>query len=476
MPEVVKQDIDQLNAVVTVRISKDDYQPTLESKLNKQRAETHIKGFRKGKTPMSYVKKVYGKAFLAQEVNDTLQKSLSNFLEENKIDIIGNPIANEKQVDVDFDIKNPQDYEFIFDIGIKPAFEVKGADESTTLTKYKVIISDEAIEKDFENMRKRVGEQQPTEEAIVEGDMVKLDAIELEGDAPKVGGHQSTFSYLVNMITDEAVKKELLGKKTGDTIRFNPFTMEEGKSEEHVRKYVLGIEDDSEEVGNSFEGTIVEVTRVQEAEVNQAFFDKVFGEGEVNSEEEAKAKLKESLEGYYDNQATNVLTREVQEQLIELNQPELPSAFLKRWWQESGNYDDAYVEKHFEEFSKSMRWTMVRQKLAEQYEVKVDYTDLVENLKNQFRSMYGAGLPDHILEDTAYKMLQDEQQVNRQYDQLMTSRVLEAVRGAVTLEEKEISSDDFDEMVKKLNEADAAEQAEAEEKAIAPVEAEETAE
>lgn len=456
MPEVVKQDIDKLNAVITVRISKDDYQPTLESKLNKQRSETQIKGFRKGKTPMSYIKKAYGKSFLAQEVNETLQKSLGAFFEENKIDIIGNPIANEKQVDVDFDIKNLTDYEFIFDIGIKPEFEVKGADASASYPKYKVNVSEKALDRDFESMLKRAGEQKPTEEPIIEGDMVKFEAKELDGDAIKEDGHTATFSYLIDMVINDAVKAEILGKQKGAKIRFNPYNMEEGKTEEHVRKYVLGIEGEDTTVGENFEGEIVEVTRVQNAEVNQAFFDKVFGEGEVKSEEEARAKLKESLEGYYNNQALDLATREVQEQILELNQPELPEAFLRRWWQESGNYDDAYVTEHIEEFSKSMRWTMVRQKLAEIHEIKIDYTDLVEDLKDKFRSMYGAGLPEQILEETAYKMLQDEQQVNRQYDELMSKNVLLSVRDTVTLEDKEITSDEFDEIVKKLNEADQA--------------------
>jgi trigger factor len=196
MSKVVREDIDNLNAVVTVTLEKSDYMPKFQAELNKYRKQGQMKGFRKGRTPLSVIKKMYGKSILAELINNQLQQELYGYLQQEDIKFLGQPLPAEGQDLIDFDLKNLEDFEFKFDLGLAPEFEVQGLEDN--YEKLAVDVKDELVTEELEALQKRNGKQTPVEEAIEENDMLKIKAVE----ADKEDGLETTFSILVSRTTE----------------------------------------------------------------------------------------------------------------------------------------------------------------------------------------------------------------------------------------------------------------------------------
>ncbi|MCB0548778.1 MAG: hypothetical protein KDD19_14455, partial [Phaeodactylibacter sp.] len=297
---------------------------------------------------------------------------------------------------------------------------------------------------------------------IQENDMIKLLAKELDGEEIKVDGVESEFSLLVSSISDEDAKKQLLGSNKGDSFRFNLYELEEDKEEKYVRKYFLNLSDDDErEVGQNFEVTVMEISRIEPAELNQEFFDKFFGEGEVSSEEEARGKISEQISKFYNGQSEALLFRDMQEKLMEINEMELPEEFLKRWMKATNEkVSDEVIEKEFDKFTKNLQWSLIRSKLVKRFEIEVGNEEVLETLKNRVRSYFGGVAPgmEHIIDSTAARLMEDEKQVEQAYDEVLSDRLYEAMAAEVTVTAKKVSLEEFEAEVAKAREASAAAQ------------------
>lgn len=464
MPKVVKEDIDNLNTVVTVTVEKSEYEDKFKSELNKYRKQMQMKGFRKGKTPISVVRKMYGKAVLSEVINNMLQEEMGNFLTENKLNYLGQPLPNDGQQVYEFDPKELEDFEFKFDVGLAPEFEVQGLEEGATFEQYDVEVPQDKIEEELANARKRLGKQEPvTEGSIEDNDLIKLAIKELDGDEPREGGIENEFSVAADRLTDSA--REIISKhQVGDTFTVNIYELEKETSREYVQDYFLELseDDDADAVGETVQATIVEITRLQEAEMDEDFFNKMFGEGEVSSEDEAKAKLTEDLKGYYDRQAEAVMFRKLQEQLLEKNAMELPDSFLKRWLKSTNEkLTDQQIESEFDDFKENLRWTLIRSKLARQYEVQVTDDDIKEAFKDQIRRMLGGNpmmMQDDFLDNMAARMMERDEEVDRVAQQVLTDKVFLAIKAAVEVKPKTISAADFEQIIADINAEDQAKQ------------------
>ncbi len=418
MPTVVREDIDALNAVLTVTIAKNDYEPTFKKEINKLKDRGAIKGFRKGKTPLPFLKKMYGKGLLSEIVTNLLHKELTEVIKDREAQFMGQPIPSLNQPPVNFDYDNLSEYVFKFDLGVAPDFQVKGVDINTTYDYYKVQISDEKVNERLETARKHYGEQVDSTEPIVEDDMVYFSAVELEGDAPKEDGWKTTFSVLVNRIAEGSVKEEIKSKQKGDKVRFNIFEFEEGTSREFVKKYLLNFTkadlDEGTETGEMYEATIESVTRRAPAELNQEFYDKVFGPGEIYNEEEAKARIAESLGGAQQGQADSLLYRELRQRLIELNRDAmpLPDEFIKRWVRISHEEKADPLLNDYEAFSDNMRWTLITDKLSKQYEIEVTEEDIRQMAYNRVAGYFGGYGDPKMLEPIVNRMMEDSESFN----------------------------------------------------------------
>ena len=455
MSKVVREDVGNLSAVLTLTVSKADYEPKLSTELNKHRKKAQLKGFRKGKTPMGFIKKMYGRAILADAINEMIQKELTKYISEEKIQILGQPLPSEDQAEYDFNINELIDYTFKFEIGIAPEFEVEGLSEDSKFERYAVEVKDDLIEKDIEAAQKRFGERNSVDEPIEENDVLTLNAEELDGDSIKEKGWACSFDILVSQIEDEEVKKQLIGNKKGTKVRFNIFKLEKNSTEESVRKYLLKVEENDAdvEIGENFEAVVDEIKRVEPAELNQEFFDKYVGEGNAKNIDEVKAKVEADIVKYYDRQSESLLFRDFQDFLLEKNKLELPDTFLKRWLVASSEQNTTdIVEKEYENFAKNLQWSLIKGKIAKKFDLKVEEEEVFEGFKERVRNYFQGYGDELVILNTANRLMQDEKQVDQLYQELMSDKLFEAVREVVTIKDKKISSDDFDEVIKKARE------------------------
>ncbi len=449
MPTIVREDHDDLNVTLTLNLSKEDYAPTFNEKLKEYRKNANLKGFRKGQVPVSVVRKMFGKNALVDIINDIIGKEIADYLEKADFNILGQPLPVD-QKELSLSTKELEDYSFKFDLGLVPEFEVKGLDNNA-FNWYDASIPDSMIEDDLKDALKRLGKQGPTEEEIQEGDVIKLSAVELSGPLPKEGGLTAEFSVSFDELTEDVVE-DIFTKKTGDKLRFDITKLAKDKDKAFIEKYFLGLNEDAAEpvvYGNDFEATIVEVTRLTPATLNQEFFDGYFGPGNVTTEEEAKEKLKTNIKRYYDNQADGILFGLIVEQLKKDNQLTLPEAFLERWVEHTRELPEGKTAADaVAEMKDGLQWSIIRDKLAQKYDIKVEEVEIKQAIRGQILSYFGGqdygGMVDNMVE----KMSQDEQQVNNAYNQVLAEKLFRELKEAVTINAVPTTTDELEEIIK----------------------------
>lgn len=453
--KIDKNVIDDLNQTINITIEKSDYESKYKSELKKHAANAQIKGFRKGKTPISVVKKMYGQNVLVNVVNDSIQSSLDTFLKEEDLKILGQPIPSEEQADQpDFDPNHLRDYSFSFDIGLSPDFEIKGIGSKASYDIYDVQIDDELVQQEIDHITAQMGAQEHTDEVIEEKDIITVDAEELEGDNVKENGWATTFNVIVESLDDE-YKDQLLKMKSGDEFTFDITKLEKDRKEDYVNKYLLNrTEADAEvEIGNDFKGKIGNVARLKKAEFNQELWDKYFGEGEVSSEEEAKEKIKENIKKYYDEQAKQVMYKSIMDTIVEDTKMELPKDFLKRWLKmNNAEATSEQIDSEIEGFLDNLRWTLIKSELTKKYEIKIEPEEMRTAMMNKVAGYFRQyGLDPSMADGVMNQMMQNQEEVNRVYEELSAEKVFNKIGEEVKKKEVVISKDDFVEVVKELN-------------------------
>lgn len=452
--KIDRRDIDALNTQITVTVEQSDYNEKFQSEIDKVKKKAGLKGFRKGKTPSSVVKKMYGQSIVADAVNESLQKGLFNYIEDNKINILGDPIPAEGEQPVDFDANDLKDYTFNFDMGIAPEFEVQGVTSTDAYLQYDVVVDDKIITEEINNARKRFGTQKPISENIEEKDIITMNSFELNDDGTrKVDGHETSFTIMVDLMNED-IMREVLTMKKGDKVVFDIWTVERDRTEDHVKKYILKFEEGQDkEVNNQFEGFIDEVSRTVEADINQEFFDKYLGKDKVTDLDGAKAIIKEDLEKYFGQQTKSLMYREILEKLTEINDIALPEAFLKRWLKLS-NADATMdqIENEFGAFTKNLQWTLIKGNLAKKYSIAVQPEEIKEKIGAQVQGyMAQYGLSGEYVDNMIDKMMQDRNQVNKVYEEILADKIFGAIEEDISITAQKVSLDEFKNIVTEIN-------------------------
>lgn len=456
---VVRKDIDNASAILTVTVTRDELKPKLDSELKKFRTRAPIKGFRPGQAPMDFVKKLYGSSIFSETLNDLLSQKLYDYLRESKLDVLGQPLPAEDQQKFSFKISDPEpEYAVNYEVGFVPAFDIKGLDNSATYERLTVSNLDELAEEDLQYARKRMGKRSSPEDGIEDNDIVRIAAREQESETggDKAGGWETTMTIFMKSIANEDIKAQLLKSKKGDTLRFNARALENHEKEEMHRKYILNLEEsDTREVGDWFEGTIEEVSRVQDADLDEEFFKGYFGEGKVSNVDEAKEQLKQGILQFYDVRSNAMLMRSFQERLLAENPVELPEKFLKRWlrFSNENKLSDEQIANEFPAFAENLRWTLLRDKVKEMGNVEVTPEELHEEFARRVRSYFQVDLPDNILEGSIERLMQNEKDVEDARRDLETDKIFNVIRDKVTVTDKAVPSEEFhkilDEITKK---------------------------
>ena len=439
MSNVTRTDIDALNAVLAVTLTKEEYLGKVNKDIKRYTQKAQRPGFRPGKTPISLVKKLYGDSFVIEAIQEMMSQRLGEYLNENKPDIFGQPIMSEKQSEIGFDPKNPRDITFSFDIGLIPPFEVEGLD-GVAYERYLVNVSDEKVDAEIENMRKRTGEELEVDTNIQDGDMITLHIKEQGGTLEK-----EDLLLSMNWITEE-MKDVFYTQKRGDSLTINIFQLEKETTPQYVRKYFLGIDEtDDREINENFDATIKFVKRIIPIEINQAFFDNNFGEGVVTSEAQMREIIRDNLRTSFDGQADGLLLRDVQDGLIAANNIALPEGFLKRWLrtQNENNTAEA-VDKGFVNFTQNLRWTLIRSKIAKTSEISITDDDLKDFYRMRIRGYLGgmAG-NDDLIENLVERVMKDEKQMSDLYEEVLTEKTFQAMKSRVKIVDKPIGEEEF---------------------------------
>ncbi len=408
------------------------------------RKNINMPGFRPGKVPTNMVKKMYGKSILADEFNKMINENMQKYIVDNKLRVLGNPLPKDVEENGDWD--NPGEFEFLFDLGLAPEFDVELSDKDEF--EYNSIdIDDDLLGKELDNLTRRYGTLTEVEVAedkdLLVGDFIQLDA---ENNILEAGIMQQGNIALEFML-DEDSKASLVGKKVGDIVVVDPKLVSRDAKD---MAQMLGISiDEVAAIDSMFNFRIGEIKHMNPAELNQDLFDKLFGEGNVTSEDGLKERLAEDMRNMFVRDTDRVFMNQVTDKLIETLNINLPDEFLKRWIIASNEKEITaeQVEAEYDQYAKGLKWQLIESKIIEQAEIKVEQ----EEAMNQAKSMLAAqwkqyGLPDpgeDELNEQAGKLMANQEEGKRIYDMLYDAKVMQWIKDTVKMESKELSYDDF---------------------------------
>lgn len=448
---VIRQDVDALNAVLKITIAPEDYQKKVSAILDKHRKTAKIPGFRPGHVPMGMIQKQYGKAVLIEELNKVVNDTLSNYIRENKIEILGNPIPKEG-VEVIGSFEKPEIFEFEYEIGLTPKIEVPLSSKS----KYdyiKVKIDKDLVDKQIDDLRRRYGKLLSVD-SIEDRDVILAQFVELKEDGSILEGgilHSSTIS--MEYVVDDNVKKELLGKVKNDKVVVKPSTVSRGEKDTAA---MLGVkEEELATISDKFQMTINEIKRMELAEMNQELFDKLFGPAAITSDKELRDRISVDMAGMFSGDSDRLLTREIFNDLIVKTKVELPNRFLKRWIKLSQEtpITDEQIDLEFDNYLKNLKWQLIQGTIFRENKIGLDNQEVIEFTKSLLISnfaQYGIPAPEEKeLLASAMQVLQNREEANRVYDMLAEQKLTQYFKSTVKLNEKEVSYDKFVEMAAK---------------------------
>jgi len=447
--EVVRKDIDKLNAELTIKIVESDYKGQVDSALRKYRQQANMPGFRKGMVPMGMVKKMVGVNILVDEINKVLSDSLYKYISENKLDILGNPLPKQEDADA-INWENQKEFEFGYEIGLAPEIKAE-LTEKDKFEKFKIKVADKMVEEQIQEIAKRYGKMVETD-VSEEEDMLYGKWEELEKGAVKEGGISNSTVLNIRTITKSKDQKKFIGKKVGDVIKAKPQNLAE---EQYVAAW-LGIDREYiKDQKSEFQYTVEKINRMEAAELNKEFFDKIYGPGVISSKEEMDAKLRGEMEGSFAQNAEQLFEREVQDHLIKKAKLTLPDAFMKKWLMTANEkpVTKEQVESEYEQYATGLKWQLIENKLIKDNDIKVTKEEVVEHTKNLVRqqlSGMGQNMMDETeLEDTANRVLENQEESRRLYEQLYQLKMRDFYNSTVKIKEKEISYDDFVKLAEK---------------------------
>lgn len=439
---ITKHDLDSLNAEITISVTPTDYENRVNDGIKKVQRQASMPGFRPGKVPVGIIKKQYGTQILVDEINKLLNDSIYKYIEENKIDILGNPLPKD-QTSVDF--TNQKDFDFVYQLGLAPAFTID-LDSKHTFTYKTVKVDDELVEKYLKDVRRNFGKP-ASPDLAGEKDVVFVDINELdETGAIKPGGIFKSSSVSYERVKNENAKAKLLGVKREDKIVISVDELYETALDKSVS---LGLDKEiAESTHCNLQLIVKNISRLEDAELNQELFDKVYGEGKVNSEEEFKNKIREELGMMFSADAEKFLRTEVENKLVEKINLNLPDAFLKRWLMTVNEkpITEEELEKDYPNYSKTMQWRLIENKIIKDNAITVSGDEAKEEAKLFIKSeyaRYGQVPSDDDLEKISKDLLSKEKEAQRIFENLYSKKVMGLIKEKCTLETKEVSYDDF---------------------------------
>lgn len=441
---ITRENTGDLTATVRIEILKQDYEEKVIKQLKDFQHKANIPGFRPGKVPVGLVRKMYGKAIVADEVNKIIADSLAQYIQDEKLDVLGNPLPNgDRNHDYTFDVE--QDFEFYFDLGIAPEIGLN-LTELPPVTRYLIGVDDAMLDTYIDDMRKRFGNSIHPE-ASGEEDMISGEISETGADGELIadGIKKNAFINISQLKTDDS-KKRFTGLKKDDIITITPAFFE---SPEETAK-VLGIKEEvAKREGISFRYAINDIYHIDPSELNAEFFEKVYAGMEINTEEDFRAQVKKDASGSFAAETDKLFYHHASDALVNGIQFPLPDEFLKRWLTEhkESSLTAEQVENEYGTFAESMKWQLVENKLIREYNIRVEDTEIRNYIKGYFLRQIPMNTEDPEAEkrfdSLVDTVMQNKEQVQKINDELYTGKLLDVFKENIPQEQKEISYEEF---------------------------------
>ncbi|MDB5127700.1 trigger factor [Mucilaginibacter sp.] len=445
---ISQEKIDNLNTVVKININPEDYQPRVEKAMKDHAKKAKLPGFRPGMVPVGHIKKMYGKSILVDEINNMLSDTLNKYLDEEKLEVLGQPLPkvdDKKEYNWDF----ADNFEFNYEVGLAPEFDIDFSSKDK-LPQYVIKVDDETLESRIKNIRRSYGKM-TNPDVSADDDVLYAELTQLSPDGSVFeDGISNTASVRLDQIKDDKIKASLIGLKKGDELVFDinaAFDNDAAK----VAGLLKIEEDEAADLKSNFKLTVKNVNRLEEGDLNQEFFDKLFGEGVVTDEAGFRAKITEELEMMMVQDADRKLQDEIYNYSIGKVSFDLPDAFLKRWLKATNEkLTEEELEGGYNDFAKNLKWTLIENKLMKDNNIDVKYEEVFEfakgSLDQQFRMYSPQALSDEQLGQYTVQYLQNKENANKVFEQVKALKVFDYIKSVITLDKKEILFSDFNKL------------------------------
>jgi len=440
---ITRENIDALNANVRINIVKADYEEKVENKLKEYKRSANIKGFRPGHVPSQMIKKLYGTSVLIDEINKIVSESLSDFIKNEKIDILGDPMP--KNDEHSFDPAKSDEFNFTFELGLAPEFEL-ALSEKQKLTRYQIEPDAKMIADYVDNYTRRHGQfivaEKSEEKDLLKGTIASEDGTITNEDA--------TLS--VDIVKDENIKKEFIGKKAGDTVTFD--IRKAFPNDYEIAGLLHKQKDEVKDFSGMYMITVREVSRFVPADNDKALWDKVYGENAVNSPEEFEAKVVDEIKEYFGRETDYKLRTDARDTVLKKTPFDLPDEFLKRWLLKANEKTTAEeIEKEYDHFRDDLRWQLIKNKIARENDVKITDEEILAEAKAFTKAQFTQyGLyyaTDEQVTSFAQDMLKKEDDSHRIAEKVLDTRVLNIIIEALKVDDKTISIEEFNKLFEK---------------------------
>lgn len=447
MATVTRENIGRLNDKITVKVAGDDYLPSFEKAIKNYSKQANIPGFRKGMVPVGMIKKMHGQSVFTDEVLRTVEKELSNYMVNEKLEIFAQPLPLDESDARKIDMNNPAEYAFAFEVGLKPDFSVADLSKET-MTRYKVTVTEDMINDEVNRLQLRYGKM--TEPESVTGDDNVLNVTFTETDATGnelEGGIKKDNSLLVKYFA-ESFRPNLQGKKKDDALTLQLQSAFDEKEREWIVNDLGLDKHDTGAAAKYFNMTITKVGLVEKADMNEDFFKTAYPKKEIKTEAEFREAIKEEIQGHWDKQTKNHLQHEIYHVLVDHTGIEFPETFLKRWMQTSGEQpkQQEEVEQEFPTFINQLKWTLITDKLVRENNIEVQKEEIEAFAKQQLFGYMGMNMQDEEqpwIADYITRMMNDRKFVEDTYHRIQTEKVFEWAEGQVNAVEKPVSVEAF---------------------------------
>ena len=444
MATVTQQDVAPLHKHLNVTINREDYLPTFEKSLKDYSKKANIPGFRKGMVPSGLIKKMYGNSLFVDEVLKTVDKEVFQFLEKEKLDIFAQPLPVDMNLS-QIDINHPNNYTFIFEVGMKPEFQLPDLSKEK-INRYVVTITDEMLNEEVERLRTRYGNMTEPEEVTGDNNVLNVTFVETDAAGNEVeGGIRKDNSLLVKYFR-EGFRSQLMGKKKDDTIQLGFEEAFEGKEAEWVLND-LGLDSAT---NKHFKLLVTKVGLVEPRELNEEFFNQLFPNQEVKTEADFRQRVSDELRKQWDAESRNQLQHSLYHVLLEHTQIDFPQDFLKRWIKTQGENrqpkSDEEVEHEFPGFLNQLKWSLITDKLVQENNIQVGPDEIRQFAKEQLLGYMGMQTLDdeqQWVRDYIDRMMKDKKYVDDAYNRLQTQRIFEWAESQVKAAETPVSREDF---------------------------------